>query len=312
LTIHEGGYFPMVTGDSRKNFIPPTQIHVKAGFVVSSPQDEEKKIILLDKGELVALDPRDNNRIVFRILPGNLVGVGALLEREPVRYVFQATVDSVVTIINDECMESELKSLPVWLLAVIKAISAKTRRINESIRSAKTDNPLASLAAFCKLHGKNEPLQTKSLLQEFSWLTKTPLPTAAEALKTLIRRKMLVPHRNGSTLTVPSPELLEIFTDYLKSQDLDQPWLPFSLTLQQKRILVWLSTLDSKIAKDASAWISFFKEHNLETSVADWLQMQQFEWFTEKGNRLLAPCPDKINYYLTALQYEPNIKGTVR
>ena len=90
---------------------------------------------------------------------GNLVGVGALLEREPVRYIFQATVDSSITIINDECMESELKSLPVWLLAVIKAISARTRRINESMRSAKIDNPLASLASFCKFFKGDDFLQ---------------------------------------------------------------------------------------------------------------------------------------------------------
>ena len=47
----------MIRGDSRKKLIPPTQLSVKAGFVVYSPQDEEKKIILLNEGELVALDP---------------------------------------------------------------------------------------------------------------------------------------------------------------------------------------------------------------------------------------------------------------
>jgi CRP-like cAMP-binding protein len=118
----------MIRGDSRKKLIPPTLLSVKAGFVVYSPQDEEKKIILLNEGELVALDPKANNKVVFKIRPGNLVGVGSLLEREPIRYVFQASVDSSITVINDECMESELKSLPVWLLAVIKAISARTRR----------------------------------------------------------------------------------------------------------------------------------------------------------------------------------------
>ncbi len=301
----------MITGDSRKDFIPPMQVCVKAGFVVSSPQDEDKKIILLNRGELVALDPKENNKVVFRILPGNLVGVGALLEREPVRYIFQATVDSIITVINDECMESELKSLPVWLLAVIKAISARTRRINESIRSAKTSNPLASLASFCKFLGKDKPLQEQALLQEFSWLTKTPLPASKEALKTLIRRKMVIPQGDGSTLTIPNPELLGIFKDYLKTLDLEKPWHPFNLSLPQKRILVWLSTIDPNTIKDASGWVCYFREHNLETSVTDWLAMQQFEWFTEKENSLLALNADKVKYYLTALQFEQNIKGTV-
>ena len=302
----------MMTGNSQPKLIPPTQLRVKAGFVVSSPKDEDKKIILLNEGELVALDPKANNKIVFRIHPGNLVGVGALLEREPVRYIFQATVDSVITIINDECMESELKSLPVWLLAAIKAISARTRKINESIRSAKTDNPLASLASFCKFYNPSERLQKQMLLQEFSWLTKTPLPTANEALKTLIRRKMIIQQSDGLTLTVLDQQLLEIFSNYLKAQELDLPWLPFKLSFQQKRYLVWLSTLDPSTIKDGSAWMNLFKEHHLEISVSDWLELQQFEWFTEKENHLFALNTNKINYYLTALRYEPNIKGTVK
>jgi len=302
----------MSTGNSQPRLIPPTQLRVKAGFVVSAPQEEEKKIILLNEGELVALDPKANNKVVFRIHPGNLVGVGALLEREPVRYIFQATVDSVITIINDECMESELKSLPVWLLAAIKAISARTRRINESIRAAKTENPLASLASFCKFYSPSERLQKQTLLQEFSWLTKTPLPTANEALKTLIRRKMLIPQGDGTTLTVQHSKLLEIFADFLKAQDLEMPWLPFKLSLLQKRVLVWLSTLEPGTIKDGSAWIGLFKEHNLEVSVSDWLELQQFEWFIETENHLFALSSDKVNYYLVALQYESNIKGTVR
>ena len=301
----------MITGDSRNRLIPPTQLCVKAGFVVSSPEDEDKKIILLNKGELVARDPKIKNKIVFKIHPGNLVGVGALLEREPVRYIFQATVDSVITIINDECMESELKSLPVWLLAVIKAISARTRKINESIRSAKTNNPLASLASFCKFYKKDEYLQTKALLQEFSWLTKTPLPTATEALKTLVRRKLVVFYGDKSCFTIPHPEILQIFSDYQKAKDANRPWHPFNLTLQQKRILVLLSTLENGTSKDATAWIAFFKERNLEISVADWLQIQQFEWFVERGNHLLSLDLEKINYFEAALKYEQNIKGTV-
>ena len=300
----------MVTGDSRKKLIPPTQLCVKAGFVVSSPQDEDKKIILLNEGELVALDPKANNKVVFKILPGNLVGVGALLEREPIRYVFQATVDSTITIINDECMESELKSLPVWLLAVIKAISARTRKINESIRSAKTENTLASLASFCKFYKSEEFLQTNALLQEFSWLTRTPVPAASEALKALIRRKLIVFHGDKTCLSIPNPYLLGIFSDYQKTKDLDKPWPPFCLTLQQKRILVLLSTLENGTSKDATGWISFFKERNFEITVADWLQIQQFEWFVERNHQLSLDLK-KINYFETALKYEQNIKGTV-
>ena len=122
---------------------------------------------------------------------------------------------------------------------------------------------------------------------------------------------MVVPQADGVTVTIPSPKLLGIFTDYLKTLEQEKPWLPFKLTLQQKCVLIWLSTLDPSTVKDGSGWISFFKEHHLETTVSDWLEMQTFGWFTEKENHLLALDADKINYFVTALKYEQNIKGTV-
>ena len=64
-------------------------------------------------------------------------------------------------------------------------------------------------------------------------------------------------------------------------------------------------------SKDATDWIAFFNERNIPINVADWLQIQQFEWFIEKGNHLLSLDLKKINYYETALKYEQNIKGTV-
>ena len=154
-------------------------------------------------------------------------------------------------------------------------------------------------------------MHKQPLLQEFSWLTKVPFATANEALKALVRRKMITPKGDGSFFTIPDPDLLSIFADYLKAQDTDVPWHPFKLTLQQKRQLVWLSTLPPDTTKDGSAWINLFNEHHLDINVADWLQMQQFEWFIEKENHLFSLGTDKINYYLTALRYEQNIKGTV-
>ena len=57
--------------------------------------------------------------------------------------------------------------------------------------------------------------------------------------------------------------------------------------------------------------MAFFKERNFEISVADWLQILQFEWFVERGNHLLSLDLEKINYFEAALKYEQNIKGTV-
>ena len=82
----------MVTGDSRQQIIPPTRIHVKAGFVVYSPETGERSIIILDEGELTAIDTADGDRkVVFKMHPGDLVGVASLLEREPFHLTIEAS-----------------------------------------------------------------------------------------------------------------------------------------------------------------------------------------------------------------------------
>ena len=65
-----------MNGNSRQQVIPPARLSVKAGFVVYSHNDQERKIIILDKGELAAVDNSQSPRkIMFTMHPGDLVGV---------------------------------------------------------------------------------------------------------------------------------------------------------------------------------------------------------------------------------------------
>ena len=69
----------MITGDSRQQVIPPTRSRVKAGFVVYSPDSGERNIIILDEGELAAIDRNNGIKTtVFKMHPGDLVGVAAI------------------------------------------------------------------------------------------------------------------------------------------------------------------------------------------------------------------------------------------
>ena len=100
-----------MNGNSRQQVIPPARLNVKAGFVVYSHNDQERKIIILDKGELAAVDNTESPRkVMFTMQPGDLVGVAALLEREPFRYDLEATEDSEITVVSEDCMESELNT----------------------------------------------------------------------------------------------------------------------------------------------------------------------------------------------------------
>ena len=140
----------MITGDSRQpvrqQVIPPTHQSVKAGFVVYSPGSEERNIVILEDGELVARETTPPYSTVFTMRPGDLVGVAALLEREPFKYELSAAKDSKITLVGEDCMESELKRLPLWLLALIRSISAKTHQLKRSAIETRVQNTLLSLA----------------------------------------------------------------------------------------------------------------------------------------------------------------------
>ena len=299
-----------MNGNSLQQVIPPTHLSVKAGFVVYSHNDQERKIIILDKGELAAVDSTQSPRkVMFTMQPGDLVGVAALLEREPFRYDLEATMDSEITMVGEDCMESELKNIPLWLLAVIRELSARNRQRKENSRNSRAKNALISLAEFCRYQKKSEPYPLEGLIQEFCWQTKASAPSVMEDLKALCRRKFV--DISGPTVTVTQPELLELFADYLEAQEQDKPWPPLQLTLNQKKALIRLSIIEKATPQDPPAWLTFFQKNNIALTAADWIKMKGIDWFENPKENLFAPDLKKIQYFLLALRYEINLRGTI-
>lgn len=289
-------------------------MRVKAGFVVYSPEKESRNIIILDEGELAAVDTSESPRkTIFKMHPGDLVGVSALLEREPFRYTIEATQDSNITIVSEECMESELKTIPVWLLAVIKSLSAKTHKLKAALYRPRTQNTLKSLTEYLSHVNAKTEIPLAPLVKEFHWLTKIPDATIQEDLKALARRKLVsIKESDGKpTIRFANPILLQIFVDYQNAMEIGEEWQPFSLTTQQKWILVKLATLNESEAKEAPAWISFLTEQKVKVDVAEWINMLHYGWFKPEKDNTFVPNTDKITYYIAALRYETNIKGVL-
>lgn len=304
----------MITGDSHQQIIPPTRSHVKAGFVVFSPDTDKRKIIILNNGELTAVDRSDGlKKTVFKMQPGDLVGVAALLEREPFQYTIEATQDSDITEVSEECMESELKTLPVWLLAVIKGLSSKTHKLKEALRTTRCENTLKSLAEYCSHLEIKVNHSVKDVIREFHWQTKIPETVILEDLKSLARRRFIsISESNGNTeLRIPSPLLLRIFVDYQSAVEKGGTWQPFQLSTLQKKALIKLSAVEQDQKKDAPAWISFFESHGLKIDVSEWIHMLHLGWFNVQNENNFSPNTDKIKYYLASLRFENNIKGVL-
>ena len=298
---------------SRQPIIPPTHQSVKAGFVVYSPKSESRSIVILEEGELVARETTPPHSVVFTMRPGDLVGVAALLEREPFKYELSASKDSRITVVTEECMESELKTLPLWLLALLRNLSAKTHQLKRSAIETRVQNTLKSLAEYLSHKPQKQEFNLAELIREFSWLTKIPTATVQEDVKSLLRRQLVKLSQKNSRIfcAVPNTTLLKILVDYLDQGD---NFTPYKLNFTQKKILVFLSTIDTDTRKSGPEWITFIQEKFPDADVGQWINLLQLEWFKRTDSSegdLFTINSDKVQYVLKALRYETNIRGVL-
>ncbi len=294
--------------NSRQQIIPPNRVNVKAGFVVYTPGSEERSIVILNDGELAARNKDNPNEIIFTMHPGDLVGVAALLEREPFHHEIVAIRDSSITIVNEECMESELQRLPVWLLAVIRNMSSKTRRLKYASNESQAQNTQRSLAEYCSHKPAKTQLFLTDLLLEFSWLTRVPKEAILEDFKSLARRHLIAIQKINERIAckITDPELLKIFVDYQESLDQAFPFAPYKLTDFQKRTLAALTTVEATVIKRGHEWLT-----SIKADISEWLILVNMGWFKELGDDNFCVDAMRVRYFLKALRYETNIRGVI-
>ena len=303
-----------MNGNSRQQVIPPTRSSVKAGFVVYSPESGNRELVILDEGELVAVDKSDGKRdIKFRMHAGDIVGVASLFEREPFRYTLEASEESTVTIISEECLESELKNIPIWLLATLRTLSVNTRLHKEAAHKTPVENTLMSLAEYCAQLESGVKYPVDTLIREFNWLTRIPPVTIKADLKALLRRNFIGLVKDGESLqlVVHNATLMQIYSDYLYAREEGLVWEPLRLSLPQKRILVHLTTLKEGVEMEAPEWIRLLNERELPIDVAQWITLQDLGCFKQGLSNKFHVDMKKIEYFLTALRYDSNLRGAV-
>lgn len=301
-------------GNSRQQVIPPTRSRVKAGFVVYSPESDTRELIILDEGELIAVDKSGGNRdIKFKMHPGDIVGVAALFEREPLRYTIEASEDSVITVLSEECLESELKNIPVWLLAILKNLSVRTRELKQGAKRTPVENTLKSLAEYCAHLDSNIKYPLEEFIREFNWLTRIPAATVKGDIKALLRRSFIGLAKDGEDLYVQvhNATLMQIYSDYLQAQDDGALWAPLRLNLAQKRILVHLTTLDEHVQMEAPEWIAYLNRKGLAIDVSQWITLEDLGCFATGEESKYHIDQAKVEYYLTAIRYDSNLRGAV-
>jgi hypothetical protein len=212
-------------------------------------------------------------------------------------------------------MESELKRLPLWLLALIRNLSAKTHQLKKATVQTRVQNTLKSLAEYLSHKPQDTEFNLAELIREFSFLTKISTATTQEDLKSLLRRHLIkLSQKNGRIFCkIIDPELLQIFTDYLQTQESETDFIPYKLNFSQKKILVFLSANEEQSAKTGPEWISFINEKFSDADVSQWINLLKLEWFEKNnldGDQFFIN-KGKIRYFLKALRYETNIRGVL-
>ncbi len=299
--------------DSRQQIIPPTQKRVKAGFVVYAPNSEERCIVILNDGELEAREKDSPHKIVFTMHPGDLVGVASLLEREPFKYQLVASRDSDITLITEECMESELTRLPLWLLAVIRSFCSKTRDYKQAALHLGAEDTLRSLAEFLSQKKANTPLPLVDTIQEFALVSRIHHREIIQDVKGLVRRHFLELTRAGQKdcIQIPEPRLLEIFVEYLSTRNKDIPYKPYSLTKSQRQIVAFLVRQKRKVALEGVSWVKYLSENIPDATLSDWLILKNAGCFVDYGNGLFKIHENNLYKFFLALKFETNIKGVL-
>ena len=300
---------------SRQEIIPPTHQSVKAGFIVYSPKSEERCIVILEEGELVARETTPPHSVVFTMRPGDLVGVASLLEREPFKYELSASKDSRITIVDEDCMESELKRLPLWLLALIRKMSSKTHQLKRATVETRVKNTLKSLTEYLCHKPEKVNFNLTELIREFRFLTKIPAATIQEDVKAIFRRHLIKLSQKDERIycRVVDSELMRIFADYQQSIDSGKDFIPYKLSILQKRLLIFLAPLEMTEPKTSPEWISFIQEKFKDVEVSQWINLLKLEWFSAEQNNsdLFHINKSKVLYFLKALRYETNIRGVL-
>ena len=294
---------------SRQEVIPPTHQSVKAGFIVYSPKSENRCIVILEEGELVARELEPPRSVVFTMRPGDLVGVAALLEREPFKYELSASKDSRITVVDEDCMESELKRLPLWLLALIRKMSSKTHQLKRATVETRVKNTLKSLAEYLSHKPEKVEFNLVELIREFRFLTKIPAATIQEDVKALLRRHLIKLSQKDEHIfcRIIDAELMHIFTDYQQSIDDAKDFIPYKLSTVQKKILAFLATKNEIAPKTSPEWISFIHETFPDVEVSQWINLLKLENDSDRYEMNLKA----IRYFLKALRYETNIRGVL-
>lgn len=269
-------------------------------------------MIYVEEGELEAFD---DEKILYAIPQGSLVGVASVMDGVPFSESVRTGKGAIIVKIDKKAMECVLKKAPHWLLALISSLSSEYRQLQRSADKPIYADPLESFVLFLAKRTGHEPIDTVQVLREYRWQTRATKEETAEALRELLRRKFarLEPDDSGkpnARLLTVKPKLLNILFEYLHSCRKGETYPPFGLSPRERSCLEALSLEDSLFTRTRKEWLDYLTR---KIPRADFIVIIKF---VELGIFSKIPDTDKLfletenlDKFLCAVHGERNIKG---
>lgn len=291
---------------------PFERVALQAGFVVLKKGDRTAEMVYVEEGELEAFD---DDKVLYTIPQGSLIGVAAVMDGVPFSESVRAGKGATVVKIDKKAMESVLRKAPSWMLALVSSLSSEYRQLKSSADKPIYASPLESFTLFLAKRTGSKPLDTVQVLREYRWQTRATREETATALKELLRRRFarLEPDDSGkpnARLFTVKPKLLNILFEYLKSRRKGETYPPFGLSPRERFCLEALGLEDSLFTRTRKEWLEYLTR---KVSRADFIVIIKFielGIFSEIPNtdRLFLET-ETLDKFLCAVHGERNIKG---
>lgn len=300
-----------VTGLSN---IPFERIHLQTGFRVLKSGEKAASIIYVEDGELEAFD---DNRILYNIPKGSLIGISSVMDKTPFPYHVRAGKPSTIVKIGQEAMGKALQSAPPWMLSLINSLSKRISDLKSSASKPIFASTLESLAKFLAYRTGKDPTDTAALIREFRWHTRATKEETLAAFEELSRRKFVrfepsADGTPGALVRTVKPKWMHLLVEFLECERHGETLPAFGLSPLERNCLKVLGQEDLLFTRTHDEWLGFLQQ---KVPAADIIVMIKF---IELGILVRIPDSQKLfletetlDRFLSAIRGEKNIRGLV-
>ena len=304
----------MNPGDPEKKAtnLPLERFSVQAGFVVFKKSQKASEMVYVEEGELEAFD---DEKMLYNIPQGSLIGVSSVMDGTPFVYSVRAGKPAVLIRIGQKAMEQVLKQVPPWMLLTMKVLSQKAKDGKAALSKPIYASVLESFALFLATRAVNKPLDTAAVIREYMWQTRTEKEEVTIALKELIRRKFvkLEAGENGeqnAKMLLVKPKLFRILVEYLQAERKNETYPAYGLSKRERACLEFLGLENSLFTRSRDEWLKYLKIATPDADIIVIIKFLELGIFSEIPNtQKLFLETVVLDKYLSAIHGERNIRG---